>query len=90
MTALVTAKFSPVVPAQIDPAHQLKRPIQAARSAADTIIDHAHQPSYTFRLSLRDGWVIPFLLRPAKKPRRRRDRASGPGLAEPQCDAIGK
>lgn len=66
MTALITAKFSPVVLAQIDPAHQLKLPILAAWSAADNIIDHAHQPSYTFRLSLRDGWVMPFLLRQAK------------------------
>ena len=66
MTALVTSKFSPVVLAQLEGAHQLKLPLLAAWSAADNIIDHAFKPSYSFRLSLRDGWVMPRLLQEAK------------------------
>lgn len=67
MTALVTSKFSPVVLAQLESAHQLKLPLLAAWSAADTVIDHNHVPSYTFRLSLRDSWVMPRLLQEAKQ-----------------------
>lgn len=66
MTALVTSKFSPVVLAQLESAHQLKLPLLAAWSAADGIIDHDFKPSYSFRLSLRDGWVMPRLLQEAK------------------------
>lgn len=67
MTALITSKFSPVVLAQIDAAHELKLPILAPWSAADSIIDHDKKPSYTFRLSLRDGWVMPHLLNEARR-----------------------
>lgn len=67
MTALVTSKFSPVVLAQLDLAHEMKLPLLAAWSAADNIIDHDRRPSYSFRLSLRDGWVMPRLLQEAGK-----------------------
>lgn len=67
MTALLTSKFSPVVLAQLEPAHQLKLPLLDPWSAADGIIDHDYRPSYTFRLSLRDGWVMPHLLSEARR-----------------------
>lgn len=62
MTAVVTSKFSAVVLAQIGPAHALEIPLLAAWSAADGVVDHGHRPSYTFRLSLRDSWVMQRLL----------------------------
>lgn len=67
MTALFTSKFSPVVLAQLAPAHELKLPLLGPWSAADGIIDHEYAPNYSFRLSLRDGWVMPFLLDQAKR-----------------------
>lgn len=67
LTAVVTSKFSPVVLAQLDPAHELHVPLLAAWSAADNIIDHDRKPSYVFRLSLRDGWVMPRLMQEARK-----------------------
>lgn len=67
MTAVVTSKFSPVVLAQLDSAHALKLPLLGAWSAADGIIDHNYKPSYSFRLSVRDDWVMSRLLQEAKK-----------------------
>lgn len=67
MTALFTSKFSPVVLAQLEAAHELKLPLLGPWSAADGIIDHEHRPNYSFRLSLRDGWVMPYLLNEAKQ-----------------------
>lgn len=67
LTALVTSKFSPVVLAQLNDAHRLRLPVLAAWSAADNIIDHNHKPSFTFRLSLRDSWVMPRLLQEAAR-----------------------
>lgn len=67
LVALFTSKFSPVVLAQLEPAHRLKVPLLGSWSAADGIIDHEYKPSYSFRLSLRDGWVMPYLLDEARR-----------------------
>lgn len=67
MTALFGSKFSPVVMAQLDAAHELKLPLLLPWSAADGIISHTRKPSYSFRLSLRDSWVMPLLLAEAKR-----------------------
>ncbi|MCB1906850.1 MAG: ABC transporter substrate-binding protein [Rhodocyclaceae bacterium] len=67
MTALFTSKFSPVVLGQLDAAHELHLPLLGPWSAADGIIDHERKPSYSFRLSLKDGWVMPHLLNEAKR-----------------------
>lgn len=67
MTALFTGRFSPVVLAQLELAHALKLPLLDPWSAADGIIDHGRKPSYSFRLSLRDGWVMPHLLNKARQ-----------------------
>lgn len=67
LTALFTSKFSPVVLGQLDAAHELKVPLLDAWSAADGIIEHERKPSYTFRLSLKDGWVMPHLFGEAKR-----------------------
>lgn len=67
MTAVITSKFSAVVLAQVGPAHTLEIPLLAAWSAADGIVDHGRRPSYTFRVSLRDSWVMPHLLAEARR-----------------------
>lgn len=67
LVAVVTSKFSPVVLAQLAPAHELQVPLLAPWSAADPIIDNGRRPNYAFRLSLRDGWVMPRLLNEARR-----------------------
>lgn len=66
MVAVFGAKFSPVLLAQLPLAHELKIPLLSPWSAADSIILHEHRPSYSFRLSLRDGWAMPYLLQQAQ------------------------
>lgn len=43
--------------------HQLKIPVLDPWAAADPITAHNFQPSYTFRLSLRDSWAIQIMAR---------------------------
>lgn len=67
LVGVFASKFSPVAIAQVAPAHELRLPLLAPWSAADGVIDHGYRPSYSFRLSLRDGWVMPFLLEQARR-----------------------
>jgi branched-chain amino acid transport system substrate-binding protein len=67
LVAVVGGKFSPVVLAQLPLAHELKLPLFSPWSAIDAFIDHDLKPSYTFRLSLRDGWIMPLLFRQAER-----------------------
>jgi branched-chain amino acid transport system substrate-binding protein len=66
LVGVFAGKFSPVVLAQLPLAHELKLPLLAPWSATDSIIDHDFKPSYTFRLSLRDSWVMQTLFREAE------------------------
>ncbi|OYY75279.1 MAG: hypothetical protein B7Y40_01735 [Gammaproteobacteria bacterium 28-57-27] len=66
------AKFSPVVLEWLPVAHELNLPIFAPWSAADGITDHHYHPSYSFRLSLKDSWAAPVLLRFALAERQAR------------------
>ena len=67
LVAVFGGKFSPVLLAQLPLAHELKLPLLTPWSAADGIVDHGQRPSYTFRLSVRDGWVMPYLFREAER-----------------------
>lgn len=67
LVAVVGGKFSPVMLAQLPVAHELRVPLFSAWSASDAFIDHDFRPSYSFRLSLRDGWVIPRLFAEAER-----------------------
>jgi branched-chain amino acid transport system substrate-binding protein len=60
-------RFSPVVVEWINPAHEIGLPIFAPWSSADSITDHGLRPSFSFRLSLKDAWVAPVLLRFARE-----------------------
>jgi len=57
------AKFSPVLIEWIPVAHEIGLPIFATWSSANPVTDHHYRPSYTFRLSLKDDWAAPALLR---------------------------
>lgn len=67
LVAVLTGKFSPAVVECVPIAHELKLPLLAPWSAADEIIDHSLKPSYTFRLSLRDSWALPVMIRHATR-----------------------
>ncbi len=60
------AKFSPVLLEWVPVAHEIGIPIFAPWSSANPITDHEHKPSWSFRLSLKDDWAAPALLRFAR------------------------
>jgi branched-chain amino acid transport system substrate-binding protein len=59
-------KFSPVVHEWVPVANELGIPIFAVWSSANTITDHEYRPSWSFRLSLKDAWAAPVMLRHAR------------------------
>jgi branched-chain amino acid transport system substrate-binding protein len=58
LVAVMTGKFSPAVIECVPLAQELRLPLLAAWSAADSITETAQRPSWVFRLSLRDEWAI--------------------------------
>ncbi len=67
LVAMFTGKFSAVAIAQLPTLHERGLILLDPWGAADGIIDHRYVPSYTFRLSLRDGWAMPFMLAQARQ-----------------------
>ncbi|MGE3536678.1 MAG: ABC transporter substrate-binding protein [Candidatus Tectimicrobiota bacterium] len=67
VVAVYCGRFSPTVLEALPLIHALGLPLLDPWAAADAIIDHDFQPNYTFRLSLRDSWAIPALLREAEQ-----------------------
>jgi len=63
-------KFSPAVQEWLPIAHELGIPIFATWSSANSITDHDYVPSWSFRLSLKDTWAAPVLLRHARDAKR--------------------
>ena len=61
------AKYSPVVAAWVPVAQELKIPVFATWSSANPITDEVSQPSYVFRLSLKDAWAANEFLRFARQ-----------------------
>jgi branched-chain amino acid transport system substrate-binding protein len=59
-------KFSPVVQEWLPVAHELGIPVFATWSSANSITDHGYKPSWSFRLSLKDAWAAPVMLRHAR------------------------
>lgn len=59
-------KFSPVVQEWVPVAHELGIPIFAPWSSANSITQHDYKPNWSFRLSLRDDWAAPVMLRHAR------------------------
>jgi branched-chain amino acid transport system substrate-binding protein len=78
IVAFFTGKFSAVAAAQIDRAHAHRLIMLGPWAAADSLIDHPWQPSYTFRLSLRDSWAVDRLVATAIRRGHRRVAALVP------------
>lgn len=66
MAAVFCGKFSPVVLELLPTLHERKMILLDPWAAADGIVDNGYQPNYVFRLSLRDSWAAPAMLRHAK------------------------
>ena len=67
LVAVFGGKFSPVYVECLPVAHELGVPLMDPWGAADIITDHEYRPSYSFRLSLKDSWAAPVMLRFAMK-----------------------
>ncbi|KAA6187874.1 ABC transporter substrate-binding protein [Thiohalocapsa marina] len=65
LVAVFGGKFSPTYVELLPVVHELGLPLLDPWGAADTVINHSFQPSYTFRLSLKDSWAAPVMLRHA-------------------------
>jgi branched-chain amino acid transport system substrate-binding protein len=79
LVAVFGGKFSPVVLEWIPVAQVLKLPIFATWSSADPITDNQPKGNYVFRLSLKDAWAAPALLRFARDQK----KASNVGVMLP-------
>lgn len=57
----------PLVLESLPTIHAMGLPLLDPWGAADAIIDNGYRPNHAFRLSLRDGWAIPVMMRHARK-----------------------
>lgn len=67
LVAVFCGRFSTVVLEQIPLIHDLKIILLNPWASADGITNHGFQPSYTFRLSLKDSLAMPFMMRQARQ-----------------------
>lgn len=67
LVAVFGGRFSPVVIEQLPLLRQARLPFLAVWSAADVIVDNDSTPNYAFRLSLRDGLAMPFMMEEARR-----------------------
>jgi branched-chain amino acid transport system substrate-binding protein len=66
LVAVFCGRFSPTVLEVLPVIHELGLPLLAPWSAADAIVDNGYEPSYVFRLSMRDSWAVRAMLREAQ------------------------
>lgn len=66
MVAVFCGKFSPVVLESLPAIHEQKMILLDPWAAADGIVDNGYQPNYAFRLSLRDSWAAPVMVKHAR------------------------
>ena len=67
LVAVFGGRFSPTMLESLPLIHELKLPLLDPWAAADGIIDASYTPNFVFRLSLRDSWAMPAMLRHAAK-----------------------
>lgn len=67
LVAVFNGRYSPAVLDTLPLIHELKLPLLDPWAAADGIVDNGYAPNYVFRLSLRDSWAMPTMLRHAAK-----------------------
>jgi branched-chain amino acid transport system substrate-binding protein len=65
--AVFGGRFSPVVIEQLPLLKSTHMPFLAVWSAADAIVDNGSAPNFAFRLSLRDGLAMPFMMQQARQ-----------------------
>lgn len=63
LVAVFGGKFSPVYVECLPVAHELGILLMDPWGSADSITDHKFAPNYSFRLSLKDSWAAPVMLR---------------------------
>ena len=63
LVAVFGARFSPVYLELLPLIHEKGLPLLDPWGSADGITDHQYSPSYTFRLSLRDSYAMPYMFR---------------------------
>lgn len=66
LVAVFCGRFSPVVLENLDTVHQLGLILLDPWASADGITENGRQPNYVFRLSLRDRWAMPVMMRHAR------------------------
>jgi branched-chain amino acid transport system substrate-binding protein len=66
LVAVFCGRFSPTVLEALPTIQSLGLPLMDPWGAADAIIDNGYSPNFAFRLSLRDSWAIPVMLRHAE------------------------
>ena len=67
LIAVVGGMHTSVITDELADIHRLKIPYLIPWAAAQGLIAHEHRPSYTFRVSINDSFVAPFLLEHALK-----------------------
>lgn len=67
VVAVLCGRYSPVVVELLPEIHRLKLLTLDPWAAANSITDNDFTPSYVFRLSLRDSWALPVMMRHALK-----------------------
>lgn len=67
VVAVMCGRYSPVVVEMLPEIHRLKMLMLDPWAAADGITDNDFSPNYVFRLSLRDSWALPVMMRHALK-----------------------
>lgn len=63
LVAAYCGRFSPTVLECVPEIHRLQLPLLNPWAAADAIVDNGQRPNYVFRLSLKDSWAAPAMLR---------------------------
>lgn len=61
LVGVFCGRYSPTVMETVPLFHELQLPLFDPWASADSIIDHGREPSYTFRLSMRDSWAMPLM-----------------------------
>lgn len=67
LVAVFCGRFSPAVLETLPLIHELALPLLDPWASADGIVDNGYKPNYVFRLSLRDGWAMPVMLKHAQQ-----------------------
>ena len=63
MVAIFGGKYSPITVESLPEAQRLQIPIISVWGSADQITDNGYDPSYAFRVSLKDSWGVPALIK---------------------------